>query len=106
MQKVLLLITVSLVIQHLVNQFKPFFTWKHYPLIASAVAGLVVAWAIQVDFLTLIGFENHYPFVGWVITGLGFAGGSNTIFDLVKKRDPKVEVVEVAEMTDGIGHEE
>lgn len=74
--------------------------------VISFLLGQAIAWTINIDFLESAGHTVNQHFVGYALTGLALTGGGNFIFNLTKKRETQVEVVEVAEMTDGIGYEE
>lgn len=97
MNMLFILALTSLAIKHLVDSLKPIYSKEqgwNVSLILSTVFGLAIAFSIVgADFLALVGFETTNSIVGQVITGLGLAGGSNTIFDLVKdKLAPTTEV--------------
>lgn len=96
MDKLFTLSLLALAIYHLVEQAKPLFpeTWSKASLILSLVLGLAIAAVTQIDLINLVGLETANPIVGIILTGLGLAGGSNTIFDVIKGRQQAVEVIE------------
>lgn len=71
----------------------------------SLFFGIAIAITVRIDILQVIGLEVTNDYVGVALTGLALSSGSNAIFDIFSNKQ-QVEVVEVAELTDGIGHEE
>jgi hypothetical protein len=51
----------------------------------SAVVGVVLCWAYNMDLLAMAGLTAQVPFVGVVVTGLLIGRGSNFVNDFVAK---------------------
>ncbi len=70
-------------------------------MIIALLFGGVLAFGAQLDFFELVGITFALPYVGFVITTIFIAAGSNYVSDIintlgkVKESSPQVIVVEV-----------
>lgn len=53
--------------------------------IGTLVIGLVMAFALRIDLLNMMGITSFIPYVGTVMTGVLISRGSSYIHDIVKK---------------------
>ncbi len=64
-----------------------FYTDKkiNFDFIATAVLGILLALAANLDIFSLLKIDFAVPFIGQVLTGLVISKGSNYVFDFISK---------------------
>lgn len=82
-------ILLSVLVEYLVEVFKPFFPEKAgkfpLPLLISAVIGIVIAWLVSYEIFTPLGFTVKSLIVAQILTGMGLAGGSRGAHELLTR---------------------
>ena len=89
MKEFLLIIAAAVVVETIVEYVK-----KAFPAIAdktgvifiiTAILGIATAIAFNADIFASFGFASTIPYVGHVLTGILCGGGSNVVYDVIRR---------------------
>lgn len=103
------IIAIAIIIETLTENVKNYFPklaeTKWAVMLFTALLGIVVALTYDADIFAAVGLVAKIPYMGTVLTGVLVAGGSNVIFDIVKRiQASKTEtaniITDIEEVTD------
>lgn len=89
------IIVIAIVIEtiaELLKQWFPALTRHEWAIRLSTIAlGVLVALTYNADLFAALGMTASIPFVGIILTGVLTAGGSNIVFDIIKRIKGKTD---------------
>lgn len=99
------ILIMSVFVEALITYAKEMFVNKKlvWQMLASALLGIFIAIAFDIDLPKLFELESTIPFVGNVITGIIISRGSNYVADIIKKAQsylPQTEYKDVTETSE------
>lgn len=80
-----LAIIIETITENLKNAIPKFKEMKWAVMLTTLALGVLLAFVCGADILALLGYVEHIPYVGVVLTGILIGGGSNVIYDLVNR---------------------
>ena len=89
MGEFVLIIVISIVVETIIEWLKkalPIVMSKTGVIFAiSAILGIGAAIAFNADIFVACGYESSIPAIGQILTGILCGGGSNVVYDVVKR---------------------
>ncbi|MBR2329361.1 MAG: hypothetical protein IKA58_05725 [Clostridia bacterium] len=89
MEQIITIIILAILVETIIEYFKKgipaFKNSDGAILIASAFLGILLCFTVGADVLAQFGLAERLPYVGTVLTGIVVGGGSNMVFDFVKR---------------------
>ena len=90
MDKLALIVVLSIVIWHLVEIAKKNFwdqyTWgKYVTLVVAGIAGFGVTFMYNLDLIYALGFATEMNLAGQIITGCALAAGSGVVSEIIER---------------------
>lgn len=86
---ILLIIAVAIIIEAITELIKKSVPWlekRTWAILCITVAlGILLALNYDADLFAAFGMKGHVTWVGCVVTGFLFSGGSNLVFDIIKR---------------------
>ena len=70
-------------------------------LIASSALGILLCFTTGADVLAELGLMENIPYVGTALTGVIVGGGSNMVFDIIKRIRGAKEELKVLSIPEG-----
>lgn len=89
MEQLITIIILAILVETIIEYFKKgipaFKNSEEAILIASAFLGILLCFTVGADVLDHFGLAERLPYVGTVLTGIVVGGGSNMVFDFIKR---------------------
>lgn len=86
---ILFIIGVAIIIEAATEVLKKYIPWLEKRtwavLSITVVLGILLALNYDADLFAAFGMKGHVAWVGCVVTGFLFSGGSNLVFDIIKR---------------------
>ncbi len=80
-----LAVTLAALSEWLTERFLGKYLKGYQMVLASAILGVILCFALNIDIMALLGFEgDYYDWVGKIISGIVIGSGSNAIHKFVK----------------------
>lgn len=99
---IILAILVETIIEYVKKAVPAFKGSEAAILVVSAFLGILLCFTVEADVLAQLGLNERLPYVGTVLTGVIVGGGSNMVFDIIKRirgaKDGNYEEPEIAEV--------
>lgn len=75
----------SLLIESIITYYKNIFSASefHYSMVFSAILGIIISIAYELDITSLFTDKPRRPIVGYFLTGILISRGSNYLHDLI-----------------------
>lgn len=94
---VFIAIIVETITENVKNAFPAFAAKKWAVMLTTVALGVLTAFAVQADVITAVGLQSQIPYLGYILTGVLAAGGSNYVYDLIAKLKDGAVVAEAVD---------